>query len=320
MQEFFEHVKKGLSKSPKQLSSRYFYDAKGDALFQSIMQLEEYYLPRCEMQIIESKGGQMAQDIATVHPSLQIVELGAGDGTKTKHLLKQFEPYVDALEYLALDISVNVLATNKAEIRNEVEQIQHKSLAGNYFDTYQDLPTTPYGRLVLFLGANIGNYPTPDAIDFFKFIRSNLKADDYFLVAFDLVKHPRKILAAYDDSQGVTKRFNLNLLERMNRELGADFDVEQFDHFPFYDPLTGIASSQIVSLKEQTVEFVDGFSARFDAFEAIHTEISKKFFWGDIEEIAHRSRMKIAHSYLDDHNGYTLVLFQPEKDVPFSSS
>src|SRR6056297_806616 len=312
MQEFFEHVKKGLSKSPKQLSSRYFYDATGDALFQSIMQLEEYYLPRCEMQIIESKGGQMAQDIAAVHPSLQIIELGAGDGTKTKHLLKQFKPHLDAMEYLALDISVNVLATNKAEIRNEVEQIQHKSVAGNYFDTYQDLPITPYGRLVLFLGANIGNYPTPDAIDFFKFIRSNLKSDDYFLVAFDLVKHPRKILAAYDDSQGMTKRFNLNLLERMNRELGADFDVEQFDHFPFYDPLTGIASSQIVSLKEQTVEFTDGFSTRFDAFEAIHTEISKKFFWGDIEEIAHQSRMKIAHSYLDDHNGYTLVLFQPQ--------
>lgn len=152
MQEFFEHVKKGLSKSPKQLSSRYFYDAKGDALFQSIMQLEEYYLPRCEMQIIESKGGQMAQDIATVHPSLQIVELGAGDGTKTKHLLKQFEPHFAALEYLALDISVNVLATNKAEIRNEVEQIQHKSLAGNYFDTYQDLPTTPLWKIGAVLG------------------------------------------------------------------------------------------------------------------------------------------------------------------------
>lgn len=311
MGEFFEHVKEGLSKSPKVISSRYFYDAKGDALYQRIMQLEEYYLPRCEMQIIENQSDQMAQDIATGHSSLQIVELGAGDGTKTKHLLKRFKPHFSSLEYVAMDISKNALAINEKEIRNEVEQVGYKGVAGDYFETYKSLPITSDRRLVLFLGANIGNYSIPDVIDFFRFVQSKLKEEDYFLVAFDLVKHPRKILAAYDDSKGITKQFNLNLLERMNRELGANFDTQQFDHFPFYDPLTGIAASQIVSLKKQTVEFSENFSVSFDLFEAVHTEISKKFFWSDIEEIAVESKMHIAQTYFNANKGYTFVLFRP---------
>lgn len=311
MQQFLIHVKEGLCKSSKKLSSRYFYDAKGDALFQQIMQLDEYYLPRCEMQIIESKSDQLAQNIAAKHKSLQIVELGAGDGSKTKHLLKQVKPYFESLEYVALDISANVLNINKQEIEDEVRGIKHTSIAGNYFETYKHLPPAKQGRSVLFLGANIGNYPTPEAIDFFKFIKANLKANDAFVVAFDLVKHPRKIIAAYDDSQGVTKQFNLNLLARMNRELGANFDVKSFDHFPFYNPLTGITSSQIISLKKQTVTFEEGFSVDFDAYEAIHTEVSKKFFWSDIEEIAKKSEMKITQTYFDNNEEYAFVLFQP---------
>ena len=312
MEEFFEHVKEGLSKSPKEISSRYFYDAKGDALYQGIMKLDEYYLPRCEMQIISDKSHQIAQDIAAQHSSLQVVELGAGDGSKTEHLLKQFQLYFSDLEYVAMDISENVLDINQTEIRNEIESIDYNGIAGNYFETYQSLTETSNGRLVLFLGANIGNYTTEEVIDFFKFVQSGLDRNDYFLVAFDLVKDPRKILAAYDDSQGITKQFNLNLLERMNRELGANFDTQHFDHFPFYNPLTGIASSQIISMKKQTVEFSNGFSASFDLFEAIHTEISKKFFWSDIEEIAEESNMHIAQNYFNTNKGYSFVLFQPD--------
>ncbi len=310
MGEFFEHVKQGLSKSPKEISSRYFYDAKGDALYQKIMELEEYYLPRCEMQIIENNSNQIAQDISARHSCIQIVELGAGDGTKTKHMLRQFQPYFSALEYVAMDISHHVLDINVKEIRSEIEQVDYKGVAGDYFETYRSLPTTSNGRLVLFLGANIGNYNTTEVHGFFRFVQSRLKEDDYFLVAFDLVKNPRKILAAYDDSKGITKEFNLNLLERMNRELGANFNIQHFDHFPYYNPLTGIASSQIVSLKKQTVEFSDGFSVAFDLFEAIHTEISKKFFWRDIEEIAQESQMHIEQTYFNPNKGYTFVLFR----------
>jgi L-histidine N-alpha-methyltransferase len=310
MRDFFEHVKEGLGKTPKEISSRYFYDSRGDALYQDIMQLKEYYLPRCEMQIIENNSDQIAQDLSARHSCLQIVELGAGDGTKTKHMLKQFQPYFGAMEYVAMDISNHVLDINEKEIRSEIAQVDYKSIAGDYFETYQSLPDTSYGRLVLFLGANIGNYSTTEIYGFFRFIQSRLREDDCFLVAFDLVKNPRKILAAYDDNKGITKEFNLNLLKRMNRELGANFNIQHFDHFPYYNPLTGVASSQIVSLKKQRVEFSDGFSVGFDLFEAIHTEISKKFFWKDIEGIAQESQMHIEQTYFNSNKGYTFVMFR----------
>ena len=140
MQQFLKHVKEGLSKPNKKISSHYFYDAEGDVLFQQIMQLDEYYLPRCEMQIINNKSEQLAKDISKTHKNLQIVELGAGDGTKTKHLLKQFKPYFSQLEYVALDISENVLKVNKKEIK--AGNINHYAVAGNYFETYKNLPQT----------------------------------------------------------------------------------------------------------------------------------------------------------------------------------
>lgn len=310
MQDFLKDVKEGLSQSPKKLSSRFFYDTKGNSLFQKIMQLEEYYLPGCEIEIIENKSKQIASNISAVHARLQMIELGAGDGSKTKRLFKHFLPYFKTLDYVAMDISPHILAINKREFHREIKKVDHRCVVGNYFETYNRLPQTANGRLVLFLGSNIGNYPIPEAVDFFKFVRSNLKEKDYFLVAFDLVKNPRKILSAYDDSQGITRQFNLNLLERMNRELGANFDLQQFDHFPFYNPVTGIASSQIISLQKQCVYFRDGFSVDFDAFEAIHTEVSKKFFLNDIEKISRESKMKIAATYFDVNKEYAFVLFQ----------
>ena len=313
MQEFLEHVKNGLSISPKKLSSRYFYDEKGDELFQQIMQMEEYYLPACEMEIIETQSNRIAEDISKVHSELQIVELGAGDGSKTKHFLKRVAPYFQQVEYVALDISPNILEVNKYEVESHVSGLMQRCIAGNYFETYKNLPKTDKGRIVLFLGANIGNYPISEAIPFFQFVKSGLHKSDYFLVSFDLVKHPRKIIKAYDDKQGITKRFNLNLLERINRQLGADFDVSKFDHYPFYNPITGIASSQIISLENQKVHLSEGFEAEFEAFEAIQVEVSKKFFWRDIDEIASKSGMSIRKTYTDKKEEYAFVIFNPNE-------
>jgi len=314
MQEFLNHVKEGLSKPQKKLSSRYFYDEKGDQLFQHIMTLDEYYLPRCEMQIIQSQSEQIAKDISKFHSGLQIVELGAGDGTKTMHLLKIFDPNFTPMQYVALDISSNVLSINGKEIKSELKHINHISIPGDYFETYKNLSPTQHGRLVLFLGANIGNYNTEEIIEFFKFIKSKLSENDFFLVAFDLAKDPRKIRAAYDDREGATRDFNLNLLVRINRELGANFDISKFDHFPFYNPTTGIASSQIISLIEQNVQFPDGYTASFDAFETIHTEVSKKFFWKEILHIANDSKVSIIQKYFDSKQEYAFILFQPKAE------
>lgn len=311
MQEFLKHVKQGLSKKPKKLSSRYFYDANGDAIFQQIMQLDEYYLPVLENEIILQQSKQIAQDIAEIHQSIEIVELGAGDGSKTKTLLEQFLPNFETLKYIALDISENILSVNRQLISQSLPNVEIQTVTGNYFKTYPEIPKSNDGRLVLFLGANIGNFTSKSSVDFFKFIKLQLHPNDFFLVAFDMVKDPRKIIKAYDDSQGVTKAFNLNLLERINRELGADFEVSKFEHFPFYNPIKGITSSQIISLEPQVVTFKDGFRVNFDAFEAIHTEISKKYFHSDITSLASQSNMHIFKTYFNATNEYAFVLFKP---------
>ena len=129
-------------------------------------------------------------------------------------------------------------------------------------------------------------------------------------MAFDLAKHPRKIIAAYDDKEGVTKQFNLNLLTRINRELGADIDVSKFDHLPFYNPFSGVTSSQIISLEKQTINLEDGFSVEIDAFEAVHTEVSKKYFPKDIRELAAKANMHVAKEYFNANNEYVFTLFQ----------
>ena len=310
MSEFLKHVKNGLSQTQKKLSSRYFYDKKGDELFRQIMKTEEYYLPACEMNIIHNKSKHVAKAINQTHQDLQIVELGAGDGSKTKYLLKEFTPHFQDIEYVALDISPHVLTINAEEIYQLNPSITTKFIAGNYFQAYPNVPAHTGGRLVLFLGANIGNFSIEASVDFFRFVNKHLQPKDYFLVAFDLVKNPRKILGAYDDKEGVTKAFNLNLLSRINQELGANFDLDKFDHFPFYNPITGITSSQIISLEKQEVSLPDGTVFHFDAYEAIHTEISKKYFHSDIEKIASESGITISQYYYDDNKEYTFVLFQ----------
>ncbi len=310
MDEFLNHVKNGLSQKPKRLSSRYFYDHLGDRLFQQIMELEAYYLPECELDIIENKSDAIARKIAAQHSQLQIVELGAGDGSKTKHCLDAFYPHFQSLEFVALDISPAVLESNQTAIMSLQKPIQYKNISGDYFKTFPDLGAPPSGRLVMFLGANIGNFTLDQAIEFLQFIRSNLQPNDFVLVAFDLVKHPRRILEAYDDDRGITKDFNLNILARMNRELGANFDLTRFDHFPYYNPVTGQMRSHIISLEEQDIILGDGTTFHFEAWEAIHTEISKKYTLNEINTLATKSRLDRSEIYFDAHQDYAFVLFK----------
>ncbi len=311
MNEFLIHVKNGLSQKPKFLSSRYFYDSRGDELFQQIMRLEEYYLPAYEMEIIKNKSKLLAEHISKGISKLHIIELGAGDGSKTKYFIKELRPCFTELSYTALDISSNILVENKIQIEQFVSNVEIEGIAGNYFNTFPLLKSDDSIKLVLFLGANIGNFSIENAIDFFSFIRNNLSHQDYFLVAFDLIKHPRKIINAYDDAKGITKAFNLNLLERINRELGANFNIDCFDHFPYYNPTNGITASHLISLKRQTVTLPDETIFHFEPFEAIHTEISKKFFISDIENIAQNANFSIQHHYYNDTKGYVFTLFKP---------
>lgn len=302
---FLKDTLTGLSSTPKTLSSRYFYDAIGDGIFQEIMQMEEYYLPACELEIIQQKTAAIAGEIPS--STIDIVELGAGDGTKTVHFLQGLMDAGKEITYIPLDISTNVLNINKNHISKQLPDLQIESIAGDYFETMEALKERKNPKIVLFMGSNIGNFQDEKAVDFLRLVKSHMTDEDSLLVGADLKKNPKTILAAYNDKAGITKRFNLNLLIRMNRELGANFVVENFDHYAFYDPASGTSFSYIVSLQKQVVEIADQ-QFHFDKNECIHTEVSQKYSLADLENLSQKTGFAKFTPFLDAKGWFCLGL------------
>lgn len=310
MSDFKSHVIHGLQESPKQLSSRYFYDERGDKLFQEIMKLEEYYLPRCEREIIREQSADIIDAIDNSGSELRVIELGAGDGTKTVDFLKAFSARNISVNYFPLDISSDILKENKKNIQRAIPGIQVCERAGNYFETLAELPPSSGKQLLLFLGSSIGNYPLENSDKILGLMTENLSEDDSLLIAYDLKKNPRIIEAAYDDIKGVTREFNLNLLKRINRELGADFKLDTFMHFPTYNPVTGKMNSYLLSKIKQTVTISDGTEFEFDRYEPIQTEVSQKYQLSWIEDMAFKAGLSVKGHFTDRKNYYVLSLFK----------
>lgn len=303
-----EEVLTGLRQPLKQISSKYFYDAEGDRLFQRIMQLDEYYLPECEKEIIENHSAAIAQNIA--HKAFSIVELGAGDGSKTKRMLELFLSAGKSITYRPLDISADVLRQNQSLMTEHLPQLKVEPEAGDYMQSLPKISTQYDAKLVCFMGSNLGNYKQEKAYNFLKWIAENLSSKDYFLLAQDLKKHPKKILAAYNDAQGVTAAFNKNALKRFNRELGANFDLEAFEHFPTYNPETGICASYLISLRQQKVRFGNGETIEFFQNEPIHTEVSQKYSLEELQHLTQSSGLRQIAFYTDYKKHYGIGLYQ----------
>src|SRR5690606_13094503 len=168
MKDFEKEVKKGLSNKPKTLPTKYFYDAKGSELFQEIMNLEEYYLPACEREILKDSSNQLAANISSLCNEIEIIGLGAGDDTKTVELLKAFMPLFQDIDYYPLDISASILKENKENLQAAIPELSVKPVAGNYFKSLPKLSFSEKKRMILFMGANIGNYSSEKAADFIK--------------------------------------------------------------------------------------------------------------------------------------------------------
>lgn len=303
--QFFTDVLNGLESTPKKLESKYFYDKAGDALFQQIMALPEYYLTRCELDIFKNRTHVLAEFIVGAGTAFDLIELGAGDATKSSYLLKHLVNNNTDFTYMPIDISGNILNVLQAKLKNEIAGLDMVCLEGDYFDMLKAATRISARRkVVMFLGGNIGNMEKEDALAFCAELRTYLNAGDIALIGFDLKKHPQTILNAYNDKQGITAAFNLNLLTRMNRELGADFDVDQFEHYQNYDPLTGACRSYLVSLKNQEVA-VDTTSVHFDKDELIYMEVSQKFSEKDIHELAYSAGFTIAGSVNDSKGWFT---------------
>ena len=276
---FKEDVRKGLEQPLKTLPSKYFYDKKGDALFVEIMNLPEYYLTRCELEIFQNKTNALIEALqlkTNIH--FELIELGAGDGLKTKHLLKALIDQHFNFEYIPIDISANALQLLQKDLNKTLPNVAVTPKQGDYFEVLASLKQNNNPKVILFLGSNIGNMKDAVAQQFIYNLGANLQKNDMLLLGVDLIKPEEIVLPAYNASIGITAQFTLNILERINNELEANFNLDNFEHLPKYDAVKGIAESYILSTKAQTVS-IKAMNATFDFDEGekIHTEISRKY-------------------------------------------
>ena len=307
--KFKEDILEGLQKVQKTLPSKYFYDEEGDRIFQEIMAMDSYYLPRSEREIISKSGASIFKKIRSDQEKIDVVELGAGDGSKTVELLRLGAQLNCIESYIPLDISSHILKVNKSTIENAVPNLLVEPLVGDFFITLANIKTEERKKLVLFMGSNIGNFSNEKAISFLQLLKNSLQPNDYVLIAFDLKKNPKTILKAYNDEEGITKRFNLNILHRMNRALDCKINVENFDHFPTYDPISGTMYSYLVSLKNQIIKIED-VEIHFNQNEVIHTEISKKYSLSDVEQMMDEVGFETVVHFMDDNDFYSLSLIK----------
>ena len=306
-----EEVRTGLQKSPKRLSSRFFYDAEGSRIFQEIMHAPEYYLTRSEYEILDNYKADLLRRFSPDSEPFELVELGAGDGLKTKVLLSYFNEQQADFTYAPVDISADALSGLARDVHQQWPELRLNPRHDDYFNALEQLSIeSDVRRVVLFLGSNIGNFTPDEAVDFYQQLHDRLQPGDLVLTGFDLQKHPAIIHAAYNDRQGLTKAFNLNLLRRINQELNADFDLAAFDHYEVYNPETGEARSYLVSQKAQIVQIdVLNMAVPFAAGEIIHTEISWKFTSAQIEDLAKNTDFSVAGWFTDCKEYFADVVF-----------
>lgn len=308
--QFRSDVLNGLRNTPKKLSSKYFYDKTGDHLFQQIMAMPSYYLTRCELDIFKNKTDELIDLLIPGNEPFDLIELGAGDAMKSTYLLEQLIRKGINFTYMPIDISGNILSILHKKLSSQLPEIKITCLEGDYFEMLQKAASLSDRRkVVLFLGSNIGNMTPEEAEDFCLHLNSNLSQKDRVLVGFDLKKNPHTILEAYNDKEGITASFNLNLLTRINNELGGNFDLKQFQHYQTYDPVTGACRSFLISLISQDVT-IGNTKISFEENELIDMEISQKFSPGKIRDLAQKSGFTITGEIKDSKKWFVDTIWQ----------
>jgi L-histidine N-alpha-methyltransferase len=273
---FLADVQAGLGRQPRSLPSKYFYDDRGSRLFQWICRLPDYYLTRVEREILDRHGGAILAPLCG--RPCTVVDLGAGDGHKTLRLLRRLAQAGAGVTYAPVDLSQAALEEAAARVRSRLPGLPVQPVRATYSSALRRLASLPQAdsRLVLFLGSSIGNFEHAAARSTLRALRRALRPGDHLLVGFDLVKPLSLLQRAYDDPPGVTRAFNLNLLARINRELGADFDLSAFRHVATWDPVRPAMESWLESTRAQAVR-IAAHRHRFAPGERIHTEISGKY-------------------------------------------
>ena len=303
----------GLSAARKSIPSKYFYDELGSDLFRQITKLPEYYPTSCETEIIENHWQTIAAFVDG--EPFNLVELGAGFSQKTTLFLKRFlESNLD-FQYVPIDISTAAMRSLVESLNYQFPTLRSYGLVTDYFHGLKWLNNRWHRKnLVLFLGSSIGNFTHDESCFFLRNVWNFLNHDDLVLIGFDMKKDIDLLLRAYNDSQGLTREFNINLLRRINRELGGNFEIAKFRHFGTYDVFSGAMESYLVSQEKQSVfiEFI-GRSFFFEAWEPIHTEYAYKYLLSDIEKLANEAGFKICEHLFDPKNLFTDSVWGIEK-------
>jgi dimethylhistidine N-methyltransferase len=307
IETFKKDIDEGLSSSPKLLPSKYFYDEKGDDLFVKIMHCDEYYLTRAELDIFKNQTQQIIENLQIdKNTYFELIELGAGDGLKTKELLKLLDKDNYQFDYLPVDISQNTLDNLENSVNNELPNITIKTKQGDYFKVLESLKGTKTPKVVLFLGSNIGNMRDEIASQFIYNLGANLNENDKLFLGVDLIKSSDIVKPAYNDSKGFTRDFNLNLLARINKELEADFNIDHFSHQPEYAESEGIAKSFIRSNIQQSVYIKKmDKTFHFEKGEKIATEISRKYNDQIIQNLIKDTSFSISAKLIDSKNYFS---------------
>jgi dimethylhistidine N-methyltransferase len=310
-------VIEGLKSTPKKISSKFFYDGEGSRIFQQIMSMPEYYLARSEAEIFETYKEDLVSLLCMDCCSVDLVELGAGDGAKTRILIEELLSKETHFRYIPIDISEDAVLQLAGAMKLKFPDLKLEPRIGDYFHMLENLSHEyPNRKVLMFLGSNLGNFDYRQSISFLSGLRKVMSEGDLFFIGLDLIKDQEIIRKAYNDPHGYTRDFNLNLLHRFNRELGADFDTNAFIHAPRYDPESGTASSSLVSTKDQSVFFQESQETIFfKEGEAIHTEISQKYDLDTINELAAASGFEVARNFFDSRRYFVSSLWKAAKSA-----
>ena len=303
-------VRAGLTATPKRIPCRFFYDEVGSRIFEEICELPEYYLTRAESEILQHRAGAIARRFAE---PIALVELGSGSSTKTRLLIEALLEHHGALSYVPVDISASMLEAPALQLLDDYTRLEIRAIAAEYQDGLRRLRADiPEAKLIIWLGSSIGNLDRPGAARFMSRLRSGMNSSDHLLLGIDLRKNREVLESAYDDSSGVTARFNRNLLERINWELGGHFDPQAFDFRATYDEASGAVESHLLSRQEQLVG-IDALDlrVRFGAGEAIHTESSYKYSLEEIDSLARSANFELLEHWRDSANRFSVNLFAP---------
>ncbi len=300
----------GLAKDPKELHFLYFYDQEGSLLFERICELPEYYLTRCEAEILLGHADEIAE---LSLGSMELVELGSGSSSKTRILIEALLRKQGGLHYCPIDISTSMLLGSSRSLLQDYPNLSITAYAAEYNTGIHRISETDFEqKMVLWLGSNVGNLKPRDAVAFLSKIRSDLNPQDFLLIGADLRKERATLEAAYDDSEGVTAEFNKNLLRRINRELGGRFDPRTFRHLAFWNPALSRVEMHLQSLRRQevTIEAL-GRSFQFSHLETIHTENSYKYSLEQLDEICAEAGLTMRSRYLDSGRRFSVNLLAP---------